>query len=170
MRSVLQAPYARVHSHDLQRAWADFVGRVPWELFVTLSFDPGRVFPVDRQRAEREALRWCQFVACVYRRPVAWLYATERGATGLWHVHVLLAGIGNLRIATAAAVWRTRNGWIHVKPVHGAHRAVLYTTKQACQTGTVVVADTLARYRHQLLAEPAVGLVDETTDVEAKKA
>jgi hypothetical protein len=44
-------------------AWIDFLSRVPWELLVTLTFDPKKVFPVNRHLADREAFEWCALLA-----------------------------------------------------------------------------------------------------------
>ena len=83
----------RVRGAALLVAWVDFLSCIPWEFFVTLTFDPKRVFPVDCTRAEREAFRWCGQVGYALRRPVGWLIALERHASGQWHAHVLLVGV-----------------------------------------------------------------------------
>ena len=38
----------------MQQAWADFLRHVQWEVFVTLTFDPERVFPTNSRTANRE--------------------------------------------------------------------------------------------------------------------
>ena len=91
------------------------------------------------------------------RRPVAWLIALERSASGQWHAHVLLVGVPH-DIAAVATMWKLRNGLIDVQPVSDANKAVLYTTKQAALSGEVVLSDTLARYREQLTDRPRVVL------------
>src|SRR5215813_6980314 len=77
----------------LIQAWAEFLGRIPWQLFVTLTFDPKRVWDIDRQLALRETRWWCGEVARLTRRPVAWVIGPERGHGGRWHTHVLLVGL-----------------------------------------------------------------------------
>ena len=57
----------RLRGDALSRAWGVFLGRVPWELFVTLTFDPKRVFPASERRASREAFRWCNDTAHTFR-------------------------------------------------------------------------------------------------------
>lgn len=148
----------RAKARRLGEAWSQYVGRVPWEWFVTLTFDPSVVFAVNARLADREAFWWCGTVARLQRRPVAWLYAPERGRSGRWHVHVLLVGTsGNLE--AAVAMWRERNGQIDMKAVaRSPGSLVLYTTKDAALSGEVVWSDTLARYRDQLTLEPIVAL------------
>jgi hypothetical protein len=136
----------RVRGPMLRLAWVEFLGWLPWELFVTLTFDPKKTFPVDAAKATREALVWCGHLAWALRTPIAWLVAPERGSSGMWHVHVLLIGTGD-DISAIVAPWRVRNGNVDVRPVHERQGAVLYSTKEAALTGDVVLSDTLIRYR-----------------------
>jgi len=130
---------------ELQDAWAQLLGDLQWDFFVTLTFDPKRVFPVGRARAQAEATAWCNTVAASVRRPVGWLVALERGRSGLWHAHVLLIGApGN--IGAAAAMWHARNGRIDVQRVTAAAGAVLYSSKEAYRTGEIYLSDTIGRY------------------------
>ena len=43
----IQATQGRVSGERLDRAWGEFLGRVPWQLFVTLTFD----YPVPAAEA-----------------------------------------------------------------------------------------------------------------------
>ena len=130
---------------ELVAAWSDFLGRVPWELFATLTFDPKRVYPVDRVMASREAFWWCNALAHMYRVPAVWAYAPERGATGLWHAHALLQGTPK-RIGEACAVWKARNGHIDVRPVSDGRGITMYASKSAAATGEIVWSDTCRRF------------------------
>jgi len=142
MHSVSRATVAIPQLH---RAWDEFLGHLPWDYFVTLTFDPKRVFPVGRERARREALAWCNTVAATLRLPVGWLVALERGRSGLWHAHVLLIGVPQ-DINAAAGVWHARNGRIDVQRVTAASGALLYSSKEAYSTGEICLSDTLYRY------------------------
>src|SRR5687767_13302360 len=113
----------RVRGARVRVAWVDFLGCVHWDLLVTLTFDPKRVFPVSCSRSENEALKWCGLVGWALRHPIAWLIAPERHLSGLWHAHVLLAGVPR-DISGLANLWRMRNGHIHVQPVTNGTRAV----------------------------------------------
>src|SRR4051812_1956118 len=85
--------HGRLRRRALHTAWAKWLGRLPWELFVTLTFDPKRVFPVNQDRASREAQKWCNETSRIYRRPIGWVVAPERGTSGQWHAHALLIGV-----------------------------------------------------------------------------
>lgn len=137
----------------LAQAWAELMGRMPWEHFVTLTFDPKRVYPVTQHVASTEAFWWCSQTAHVSRSRLGWLYATERTPSGTHHVHVLLIGIGDSLGAAPVAMWRQRNGFIDARPVSEQIGAVLYTTKEAATTGEVVFSDTL----HSLLTTHRAG-------------
>lgn len=154
----------RVRGAMLLMAWVEFLGHIPWTLFVTLTFDPKRGFPVGRQRASREALTWCGHVGWTLRRPVAWLIAPERGASGLWHVHVLLVGVPH-DISALAKMWELRNGRIDVRPVTSTAGIVLYSTKQAAHSGEVLLSDTLAEYRNRLSGETRVRLYPDAPEL-----
>ena len=130
---------------EQQAAWGGFLSRVPWELFITLTFDSKRVYAVDSVKASREAFWWCCQTAHMYRVPAAWAYAPERGSSGRWHAHVLLAGTP-MRISAACGIWETRNGKIDVRPVSDVHGIALYTSKSAGASGDIVWSDTCRRY------------------------
>jgi hypothetical protein len=147
----------RLQRDPVRSAWAEFLGRVPWDLFLTLTFDPGRVYPVDRDRADREAFEWCTQTARIYRKPLGWVYAPERGRSGLWHVHVLIVGGPRMAgtpstLPEAAGMWTARNGRLDVRRIHDVPGITLYSTKQAALSGTLVWSDTLGNYRTRLNA------------------
>lgn len=137
------------------------MGRVPWEHMATLTFDPKRTFPVGAEKASREAWWWCTELGRLFRRPVAWVFATERGSTGLWHVHALVTGLDDKPLAPAIGMWEARNGIAHVSAVWAGGGAVLYTTKVAAQRGEVVLSDTLVRYRDHLHSDFFVRLAPD---------
>jgi hypothetical protein len=145
----------------LATAWATFLGRVPWEWFITLTFDPKRRFPISRDLASREAFWWCGLVGQVYRIPVAWVYAIERTSTGSHHVHVLFVGLHhNPRWTPVVEPWRERNGSVvDVRRVNDIDGVALYTTKSVAAHGEVVWSDTLSRYRKSLARVVTVPLV-----------
>ena len=153
----------RVSGATLLVAWVDFIGCLPWELFITLTCDPRRVFPVEGARMEKEALKWCGLIGWTFRRPVAWLIASERGRSGQWHAHVLLAGAPP-DISVLATLWELRNGRIKVQPVTDVNGAVLYSTKNAALSGDVVLSDTVRRYRQQFSNTPGVALFPQVIE------
>lgn len=145
-REQMFAEFARLRGEHLIAAWAAWLGGLPWEWFVTLTFDPGRRYPVSAQLAGREAVTWCGHVGCALRVPVAWLIALERGRSGQWHAHALIAGTQR-DLSSATPLWEARNGGVDVRPVHNAHGVVLYSTKEAALSGELILSDTLWRYR-----------------------
>ncbi len=130
---------------ELSIAWASLFGGVNWRWFVTLTFDPKRVYPVSEERASREAFRWCCDTASMLRRPLGWLYATERGQGGQWHAHVLIVGCCE-PLDVPVAVWRLKNGEADIREVWGAIGATEYLSKDAAIRGEVTWSDTLYRY------------------------
>ena len=147
----------RVPNATLQLAWVDFLSRVPWDIFVTLTFDQKRVFPVTCARAGNDAFRWCGYVAWALRRPIAWLIAPERAASGQWHAHALLVGVPQ-NISILSKAWELGRGRIDVRRIHNSAGVVLYSTKEAAFSGDILLSDTLARYSDRLNREPLIAL------------
>lgn len=154
----ISATQCKVRGDALPRAWEIFLGHLAWQLLVTLTFDPSRWPSVERSLASKEATWWCQQVARLVRRPVAWLVTTEQGRCGRWHAHVLLIGLPDGLGEAPEAMWRQRNGRIDVKSVNKANGAVLYTTKSAALVGEVELSDTLRRYTKISVEIPRVRL------------
>jgi hypothetical protein len=153
------ATSARLRGTDLEQAWGDFLGGVPWELFVTLTFDPKRWRSVDRNLAVKEATWWCYQVGRLTRRPVAWLIAPERHQSGSWHSHVLLVGLPPAGLGGAPeAMWKQRCGRIDVRNVYAGRQVVVYATKSAALAACVELSDTLKRYRPAVNAAVGVAL------------
>lgn len=159
----------RLRQQRLHQAWANLLGRILWEVFVTLTFDEKRCFPIDREMADREAFWWCGYVGRVFRRPVGWVYAVERGGAGGWHVHALIVGVDNQRWTAPVATWRERCGFIDVKPVTECHRIALYTSKSVTLDGEIVLSDTLGRYQGALAATTVVELHQSSSPVSTQE-
>jgi hypothetical protein len=147
-----------IGADQLSNAWSAFVGRIKWDVMVTLTFDPKRRFPVGRELANEEAFWWVGLVGKLFRLPVRWLYASERGRGGAWHTHVLLADVENRRWHAPLAAWEERNGFTDLTHLHDRAGVVLYVTKSAAGRGDVIISDTLYRHRSELLTEPPIGL------------
>ena len=89
------------------------------------------------------------------RLPVGWVCAPERGHGGQWHGHVvMLANSETWSPKAALQVWKTRYGRIDLRPVHDLRGLGLYLTKEAAVAGTIVLSDTLVKYK------PAVTTTD----------
>lgn len=135
----------RVSGTELQQRWAEFLGRLPWEWFVTLTFDPKRVFPVGRTVASREAFWWCGLASHVLRKQLGWAYAVERGYGGAWHAHVLVLAVGNSPLTGPTAAWKQRNGLVDARRVTDCRGAALYTAKDIVDD-EVVLSDSLIKF------------------------
>lgn len=148
-------------------AWETLLGRFPWQWFITLTFDPKRVFPVSRAVVEREATWWSNLVSKTLRLPVGWVCAPERGRGGLWHGHVvMLAKTPRWSPEAALPAWRERSGRIDARRVTNQAGMALYLTKAAAAQGTIVLSDTLLRYRHLAGGKVVVPLCpDESSTV-----
>ncbi len=143
--------HARLRDGELVRAWGECLGRIPWQLSATLTFDSKRVFPVSRELASTEAFWWLSLVARLCRRPVGWAYAVERSRNGHYHAHALLAGVGRPNRKTLEGIWHMRNGHAVIKSVVSVPGIALYTTKRATD-GEVVLSDTVTLTRFKTMA------------------
>ena len=142
------AAQAKLAGARLREAWAEVVGQIPWQWFLTLSFDLKRVFSVSRATVEHEATWFNNLVCKILRLPVGWVCAVERGRGGLLHAHVLMtADRLHWSPEPAQHAWRARNGRIDLRRVTDQAGIALYTTKTAAEAGTIVLSDTLPRYR-----------------------
>ena len=148
----------RLEGEVLAAAWAEFVGCVGWTRFWTLTFDPARRFPVGQELASREVFAWLKQPARVQRQPIAWVYAPERGPSGLWHAHALTIGTIDKVEDYMMLDWQLRNGHAHVAAVTDGMKAVMYATKEAALSGEVVCSDTLSKYRERLNERPIARL------------
>lgn len=149
----------RIPKSKLQLAWEGFLGHLRWQHFVTLTFDPKRVYPVGNLRAANEVRKWCGLVGWTCRKPVGWLSTLERHRSGQWHAHALLIGVqGDLE--PLVTLWERRNGEISVKPITDGGGAILYTTKQAALEGEIEISDTLSRYKGSRMSLSGVQLYE----------
>lgn len=154
----------RVQGDDLPEAWATVFGKVPWATFWTLTFDAERRFGakgrygVGQELASREAFAWANQSARVQHKPVGWVYGTERGRNGLWHVHALTTAAPSRVNDYLTLDWQLRNGHVHSRLVTDLRSAVLYTSKEAALTGEMVFSDTMVGFSNKLNASTVVEL------------
>lgn len=149
----------------LKEGWAKFIGKLPWRHSVTLTFDPKRRQRVGQELASREAFRWLNAIAADSRSPIGWVYATERGRSGLWHVHALITKVPENVLQHQVRSWELRNGMVNAVPVSDADGAVVYLTKNAALDGEVVLSDTIAQFRDALTANVVVRLHPEDPSI-----
>lgn len=157
------SPRLYVADAVLRLAWVEFVGLLPWTVFVTLTFDPANNGPVTATHAERQAAQWCNFVEWVIRRPVAWLIAVERNRNGNHHAHVLFADL-HIDIGSCAECWRLGRGRVDIRPVSDSNGIILYASKEAASHGRISLSDTARRYRGQMNQTPSVRLYESANE------
>jgi hypothetical protein len=157
-RASVPGGLVRLPKTDLCRAWGDVVGQFEWDAFATLTFDPKRWPRRNRELADRETLWWLGHVGHLYRSPLGWAYAAERGHSGAWHSHALIAGLGNRKWTAPRAAWEERCGFIDVKSVWAGDGISEYITKSVKWDGEVVLSDTLGLYKGALAATAVVEL------------
>jgi len=68
--------------------WGGWLGRMPWDHFITLTFANS----LGPEAALRRFKRWVRRVEQRAQQGVASFHVLERGAAGRWHLHVLLWG------------------------------------------------------------------------------
>lgn len=133
----------KTRRRDVSSGWADWVGVIPWKHFVTPTFDPKRRFPVGRDLAERETFELCGLMCRASRRQLPWLFAVERGRSGLWHSHLLLTNVPEAALDTGLRYWESRNGRVDNRDVSEAQKLLRYITKEAGGLGNVCCSDNL---------------------------
>ena len=145
----------RLSGDVLHRAWGEVLGRILWEVFVTLTFNPKIVRNVSRELASREAFWWLCHVARLRRRPVMWACAVERHKTEGWHIHAVLENLGRPSWKNLLGAWHERNGHAHVEPVYSRTGIAMYMTKQVGYS-EVMLSDTISLCKAKTLASHIV--------------
>ena len=148
------ADTAALRAAALRAGWGEFLTRIPWEWTVTLTFDDGKIWPVNLYRAEREVTWWGRLLAQLYRRAIGWVCALELGRTRRWHGHFLLVGLDGRSVEPAVGAWKQRNGFAQSRKVTDVPGVALYTSKQAADEGYIILSQALSRYKNHLADEP----------------
>ena len=118
-------------------AWAEYLGRWPWQWFVTLTFRAD----VHPEAADKRFRSWLAAVERERNRVglfdggLRWVRALEYQRRGVIHFHVLLGNVGALRYATAHEHWREGHAWIEPVRDSGAVRA--YVAKYVAKGGEI---------------------------------
>ena len=146
-----------VERAELQKAWHQFAGRLPWTQLATLTFDPKRFASVSANHAQHQIIRWCNWVEWGLRRPVLWLVAVERNRSGSHHGHVLFGDCLD-DLEPFAQCWRAGRGIADLRAVKNSAGLVLYASKEAAASGYLVLSDSVSRYRGRLNETPAIAL------------
>jgi len=116
---------------EAAESWGDFLHRLPFDWFLTLTF-PTPVHP------EQAAKRWQRWVATLQRHPdragagpLVWARAEERQTRGVIHFHGLLAGIAGIPRMAAIRLWeRAGGGWGRIEIYRQDLRGSYYVAKR----------------------------------------
>lgn len=147
--------HVRIKNPLVQTGWLTFVGGVPWEWFVTLTFDPKKRWSVSRALAERETVRWCADIERYGRCPCGWMAALEQHKSGRWHAHLLLTGV-TIDLTPLTALWQIRNGRADLQAAGSPVRRTLYMTKEAAAKGHILLGEGLKHFAAKLNTLPAI--------------
>ena len=104
-------------SEGVRQAWANWLRRFGWTHFVTLTF----AHPRGRNGALAAVRHWMR-ITTKQGSGQAFLVVERRGH-GLWHVHLLISGVGDLRRTRLEREWNL--GQVEVGP-YNPDRGVSY--------------------------------------------
>lgn len=107
-----------------RQAAGDWLGKVAWDCFATLTFS----HDLSLTLADYQIKRWIRKIEQRAQQKIKWFYALERGGGGLLHFHVLLSGVSHLNVQAIEAAWPC--GRAHVAAYDQSRGAAQYVTKQ----------------------------------------
>jgi hypothetical protein len=110
-------------------AWVRLLQNAEFTAFATLTFDPKRVFPVSRQRAESEFRKFMASYCHLNRLNPDWLAVVERHQSGIHHLHVGLVGLSLPQVDLLLDSWRNRNGLTRGDEVYNQSGMLRYLLK-----------------------------------------
>jgi hypothetical protein len=123
----------------LPRAWAQLLGRWPWDWFITLTFKD----PVHPEQARKYFDRWLTRLDLERRLlgffdqvdGLVWARGIERQQRGVLHFHVLLSNVGELRYRVARDHWP--HGFVWVQRIRRVEDVTAYLAKYVAKGGEV---------------------------------
>lgn len=74
-----------------------------WEYFITLTFDEVKVDRYDFEACMKKANDWFHYQRKHYAKDLQYLFVPEMHKDGAWHIHGLVAQIGNMDISWKGA-------------------------------------------------------------------
>lgn len=108
----------------LRRDWAEHLAGFEWAHFATLTT---RLPATPLQLRDEFERGYVRRLARMAQGPVPWFHVIERGAAGIAHVHVLLAGTEALRLDQLRWAWKL--GMTDVERYDAGRGAAYYLTK-----------------------------------------
>ena len=153
----------RKKEHSLQSSYArtkkniyDYARCVKWEYFITLTYDGKKVNRYDFDACMRKARQWFNNQQKRYSLELKYLIVPEQHKDGAWHVHGLIADVGNMSFVVSGkkignqviynlSGWK--NGFSTATAVTDTYKVsayvVKYITKDLCS-----VSDGKRRFYH----------------------
>ena len=134
-------------SSPLSDAWGEFLGRYPWDWFVTLTF----AGDVKTFTAHNRGNAWLRSLERAAGHPIAWFRGDECGNKfGKFHMHLLIANVAHLHRFTWMKRWEARNGWARIYEFNPALGASYYVAKYVTkQLGEWELSDNLDAFKIQ---------------------
>lgn len=142
----------------LRDAWADFLSPVPFQWFVTLTFETN-VHP------EAAIKRWRRFTNEINRSlygrrwmkkdhgGIYWIVALERQKRGVVHFHALMGDIHDLNEITRRLDWMDEwyamAGIARIEPIRSSEAVLRYVTKYVIKDGDIEFSKNLGNYKDQ---------------------
>jgi hypothetical protein len=118
-------------SSSVQVAMGDWLRRLPWNAFATLTL----AAPVHPEQAHKRYMRW---IAALTRHParraahgpVIWARGTELQGRGVIHFHALIAGVAPIPVFAASKLWeQIGGGYARIYPYTWSLGAAYYFGK-----------------------------------------
>lgn len=150
--------------------------QVEWEYFITLTFDESKVDRYDFSTCMKKANQWFNNQQKRVASDLKYLYVPELHKDGAWHIHGLIADVGNMKIEDSGRVsiggkayvrteknsqyptiynlsgWK--NGWSTATVVSDTHRVSTYITKYITKELCEVTKGKRRYYRSRNISEP----------------
>ena len=75
-----------------------------WEYFITLTFDPEKVQRYDFSECMKKTRIWLNHQKARYAPDLQYLFVPEQHEDGAWHIHGVIARVGNMQITDSGRV------------------------------------------------------------------
>lgn len=147
-----------------------------WEYFITLTFDGTKVDRYNFDTCMCKAGQWFKNQHKRYANDLKYLYVPEMHQDGAWHIHGVIADVGNMKIEDSGRVsigskayvrnehnsqyptiynlsgWKY--GWSTATVVKDAHKVSTYITKYITKELCGVTKNKRRYYRSRNISEP----------------
>lgn len=160
-----------------------------WEFFITLTFDGDKVDRYDFDLCMKKANIWFNHQRTRSASDLMYLFVPEQHKDGAWHIHGVIANVGDMKIEDSGRVAIGKNsyvrtdknshyptiynlsgwrfGWSTATKVRDNHKVVTYITKYITKDLCKVTKGKKRYYHSKNIPEPIEhGYLVESCDVE----